>query len=271
MADDVYAKIDIPGVGEKQVLIVSEPANIADYGALDDVYVTLASGKRAFLVLSYISELATLKIGDVEAGNYSEFEADNGFLSYHGTNSPWDDLSGALAGARLDTASGRLDIDWFNGGVNFNSNARYPEEPVIIPVQAKHAMLIGAGAVFRPHFHWLQNQAARPNMLLGVKLTSYGAPTTFETDWSNYAFSIPTHDAFVYPGSGTFAQISVFPEIDISSLTISGSIDIVLFRDTANASGLFPGVDPIAGDVTIKYNDGHVKFNTDGSRQEFVK
>ena len=173
--------------------------------------------------------------------------------------------------AKLDLASGRLSNDYFNAGVSFHSNARYPEEPAVLPVQARHAMLIGTGAVFNPHFHWLQQQAAIPNMLLGVKLTSYGVATTFETDWSNYAFSIPTTSKFTYPGSGTFPQITLFPSIDISSLTISGSIDVVIFRDTGNISGLFAGADPVATDVTIKYNDGHVRFDSKGSRQEYVK
>ena len=184
--------------------------------------------------------------------------------------SNWDDLSGALIAARLDTSSGRLDYDYFNAGVNFNSNARYPDEPVVIPIQAKHAMTYGAETVARPHFHWLQEQAEVPNMLLGLKLTNYGFATVKETDWSNYLFFVPTGNAFTYPG-GVFAQITKFPEIDLSSLTISGSIDFVLFRDSTNASGLFAGADPVASDVTIKYNDSHVKFDTFGSRQEFIK
>jgi len=211
----------------------------------------------------------SLKAGDIAAGNYFIVEPDGTFQCL-GDGTAWDDLSGALAGARLDRASGRLDIDWFNGGVNFNANARYPEEPVIIPVQAKHSMIIGSGAVARFHFHWLQKQAAIPNMLLGVKLTNYGFPTTFETDWSNYDFYIPSTNIYNYV-SGCLAQITRFPEIDISNLTLSGSIDIVIFRDTTNVSGLFAGSDPIAGDVTIKYNDAHVKFDMIGSRGEIVK
>ena len=180
----------------------------------------------------------------------------------------WDDISGSLLAARLDTTSGRLDFDYFNAGINFNSNARYPEEPVVIAIQAKHAMLRGAGAVLKPHFHWLQEQAARPNMLLGIKTTNYGAATTKEVDWSNYTFVIPTGDVFTYT-TGTLGQITTFPEVDISSLTISASIDVVLFRDTTNVSGLFAGADPVAGDVIIKYNDSHVKFNKFGSSNEF--
>lgn len=182
----------------------------------------------------------------------------------------WDDISGALIAARLDTSSGRLDYDYFNAGVNFNSNARYPNEPVVLPIQAKHAMIIGEGAVARPHFHWIQEQAAIPNMLLGYKLTNYGEATVKEIDWSNYTFNIWSEHVFTYT-SGVFAQITKFPEIDISSLTISGSIDFVLFRDTNNASGLFAGADPVATNVTIKYNDSHVKFDANGSLAEFRK
>lgn len=206
---------------------------------------------------------------------FEEEQFDNTIGDSLVANPKWDDLSASLIASRLDTASGRLDYDYFNAGVNFNSNARYPEEPVIIPVQCKHGMVIGADvdgnpATFRPHFHWLQQQAARPNMLLGYKKTNYGTETTFETDFTNYTLLTPVADAFTYV-SGTLAQITSFPVIDVSDLTISASMDFVLFRDTANASGLFAGADPVATDVTVKYSDSHVRFDERGSEQEFVK
>ena len=195
---------------------------------------------------------------------------EDGTLQAVGDATCWDDLSNAIIAARLDTSSGRLDYDYFNGGVNFNSNARYPDEPVVIPIQFPHKQLYGTGAVLRPHFHWLQQQSARPNMLLGYKKTNYGSTTTFETDFTNYTLLAPDSDVFTYTG-GTLAQITRFPEIDVSDVTISGSVDFALFRDSANASGLFAGSDPVASDVTIKYNDSHAKFDMLGSREEFTK
>lgn len=183
----------------------------------------------------------------------------------------WDDLTGSLFAARLDTASGRLDYDPFNAAVKIQSNARYPEEPMVIPQQARHAMVYGPDAVARPHFHWLQEQSAIPNFLLAWKLTNYNTVVTKETDFSNHIFSIWNSNAFTYPGSGVFAQITKFPEIDLSSMTLSASIDFVLFRDSANTSGLFADIDPVAADVLVKYNDPHVMFDSSGSRQEFVK
>jgi hypothetical protein len=212
---------------------------------------------------------STAKIGEVKEGNYTEIEDDGTIISY-GEATCWDDLSQAIIAARLDIASGRLNYDYFNGGVTFNSNARYPEEPVVIPIQARHKMLYGAGAVLRPHIHWMQEQAAVPNFMLGYKLSNYGDTTTKEVDWSNYTFSVLQSHAFTYSAS-VLLQISAFTEIDISSLNISGSIDFVLFRDTGNVSTLFAGADPVATDVTVKYSDSHAKFNMFGSREEYVK
>ncbi len=193
-------------------------------------------------------------------------EYDNDFR----VNSPRDDLSGALFAAKLDVSSWRLDYDVFNAWVSFQSNARYPQEPVVISVQAKHAMVLWAGAVARPHFHRLQQQADIPNFILGYKLTNYGEPTVFETNRDNFVFTKRSANVFVYPW-WTFAQITKFPEIDISSLTISWSIDYVLFRDNADNMGLFWASDPVSWNVTVKYNDWHYKFNQNWSRQEFVK
>jgi len=182
---------------------------------------------------------------------------------------PWDDLSGPLFGARLDTSSGRLDYDPYNGGVNFNANARYPNEPVVIPIQLKHALKYGTGAVLRPHFHWLQQQSAIPNFMIAWKKTNYGDVTTFETDFTNYSIAKYTTNAFTYT-SGTLAQITKFPEIDISDMEISSSIDIVIFRDSADTSLLFGASDPVGSGVVVKYNDSHAQFNKPGSKEEFV-
>lgn len=182
----------------------------------------------------------------------------------------WDDLSAPVAAARLDTVSGRLTYDYFNGGVRLEFNARYPEEPVLIPIQLPHSIAYGQDAVLKPHLHWLQEQSAQPNFLLAYKKIAQGTIITKETDFSNYTFLTAVGNAFAYT-SGVLTQITMFPEIDISDLTISAQVNIVLFRDTANTSGLFSGVDPIAGPVIVTYQDQHVKFDSTGSRLEYEK
>jgi len=182
----------------------------------------------------------------------------------------WDDLAGSLIAARLDIASGRLHYDYFNGGVIMDSNARYPDKPIVMALQFKHAMRYGAGAVLRPHLHWLQQQSAMPNFLIGYKKVAQGAATTFEVDFSNFTLlHIPTN-VFTYT-SGTLVQITKFAEIDASDLNLSSQVTFVLFRDTANVSGLFSGVDPVAADVTVLYQDQHVLLDSTGSSQEYAK
>ena len=191
------------------------------------------------------------------------------FLSNH---PQWDDLSGTPFSSGLSTVTGRLGFNYENGAAFMNANARYPEEPIVVPIQFKHAMVIGAGAEFHAHIHWIQEQSAFPNFLLAYKLTNYGTVVTKETDFTNYTFLTTPSHKFTYPGSGAFAQITeIGADIDVSSATISASFDVVLFRDSANASGLFAGADPVATQVLVKYIDGHVKFNSVGSRQEYVK
>ena len=211
----------------------------------------------------------SLKVGDIDGGNYFEVESDGTDVRY-GDATQWDDLSNSIIAAKLDSASGRLDYDYFNAGVSFAANARYPEEPVIVPIQGRHAMLIGTGAVARPHFHWLQEQSGVPNFLLAYKITNYGDTTVFETDFTNYTLLPWSDNAFTYT-AGVLAQITEFPEIDISSLELSGSLDMAIFRDSANASGEFAGADPVVAATTVKYNDSHVKFDMIGSRTEYTK
>lgn len=182
----------------------------------------------------------------------------------------WDDVSANLATTRVSLTTGRLEYDLFNGGLTFATNARYPEEPVSVPVQMKHAFRYGAGTYWHPHLHWLQASAQMPQFLLGYKITNFGMPSVIETDWSNYTFMIPDHNVFTY-SSGVLAQMTGFPRIDLSSARLSASIDFVLFRDTAGASSFYAGADPYLDDVTVKYFDSHVQSDQLGSREEYEK
>jgi hypothetical protein len=182
----------------------------------------------------------------------------------------WEDVSEAIVGDRIDITSGRLDYQYENGGIGFQQNARYDEEPVCVSIQARHSMRIGQGAVARPHIHWIQEQSSVPNWLIAYKKTNYGEAVTVESDFSNHTLAIIEEHMFTY-SSGALAQISQFPEIDISDLSLSGSIDFVLFRDSGNDSGLFSGSDPVSATAIVKYFDIHVLFDSVGSREEYVK
>jgi len=183
----------------------------------------------------------------------------------------WDDLFGYLVGRKLDTGSGRIDYNYFNGAVDFGNNARYPNEPVVIRHQLSHKWLIGAGAVARPHLHWKQQHASNiPNWLFGYLKVKNNGTSGIETDYSNFTLSKISSHLFSY-SSGVLDQYSLFPEIDISDLGLSDFLITVLWRDTGNVSTLFAGADPSSLTELATDLDCHLKVNSLGSTSELVK
>ena len=181
-------------------------------------------------------------------------------------NEVWDDLKAPLQGQRLDTTSGRLDYDYFNGAVNFNANARYPDEPITILMQMPHGKKEGSN--LRPHLHWLQESNATPNFLLAYKWIEINTVTTKETDFSNYTL-LPINGA-EFPYQANLHQINIFDEI-AGTIGTSDCIAFALFRDSTNVSGLFAGADSYVGDVLAYEFDCHYQIDQLGSIQEFEK
>jgi len=206
-----------------------------------------------------------IRIGTTD--DYSYFEED-GTLEFNGDATVWDDLRFPLQGARINIAAGRLDYDFLNGGVGFQSNARYPEEPVSMICQLEHKTKFD---IVRPHIHWMQQSGVSiPNWLLAHKVLENGTTTTLESDFSNYTLTAADSHMFPYT-SGNLVQLSTFPDIDVSSLTVSDFLHFVLFRDSANTSTLFSGSDPSSETELIFEFDIHIEIDTLGSRTEFTK
>jgi len=178
------------------------------------------------------------------------------------------DLLGPLIGQRLDAAATRYSYNVFNGAIQFDANARYPNEIISIHSQLLHEWKVGTPA--DPHLHWKQQSANIPNWLLGWKVTENGKADTIETDFTNWNFEVIDAHAFTYT-SGVLDQISSFPEIPLLTAGISDMIDLVLFRDTTNASGLFAGADPEPLATYATDLDCHIQIDTPGSDFEFVK
>lgn len=209
----------------------------------------------------------TFLVGDVASGNYTEIEPD-GTVVAKGDATTWDEISHPLFAARLDTSSGRIDYNFDELTVDFADNARYDDEPANVVIQAPHSWKLGGGV--RPHIHWIQTLDAIPNILI-----AYRAYNNNELVPASFTLKALTSDdvVFTYPGSGSFQQIIEF-NLDHSvfqDLNISFTFDCKIYRDSANASGLFSGVDIYSGVWSAKYYDIHWEKDTNGSREEFVK
>jgi hypothetical protein len=150
--------------------------------------------------------------------------------------------------------------------VGFEFNSRYPEEPLGIVNQMPHSAV--TGTVVRPHIHWLQTGPYDPNWMIRWRIIENGAVVPA---WSGANIAKWDSHVFAAPGIGvTILQITKFPDISPAFTGVSGIMDIQLFRDTSNTSGLFAA--PENTDVQyVKEFDVHILFDTVGSGLEYAK
>ena len=177
--------------------------------------------------------------------------------------SAWDDLRSPATGSRIDTSTGRLDYNFTECGIAFDETARYPDEPLCIIQQMSHSKKLGTPV--RPHIHWIQNSADVPNWLIAYRVYSYGDVVP--------EFQLAKYDNTIFAYTGwELAQITTFPNIECpDDEMLSLELDVILYRDSANASGLFDGPDPYGGPVLYKEFDIHYQRDGFGSTYEFKK
>ena len=176
----------------------------------------------------------------------------------------WDDLRFPLTGQQLTTPAGRVDFDFTNVGVDFNSNALYPSDFVVIVAQMPHSKKFGTPV--KPHIHWMQDENKVPNMVLAHRWYKNGQLIP-----SAWKLSILESHVFSYV-SGNLAQISAFPEI-IPPIdeSVSSILEMKLYRDSNNSSTLFAGADPFTNGTVIKELDLHYQIGSVGSGEEYYK
>ena len=206
------------------------------------------------------------------SGDLKNFTA-NGEVTEHpflvGANEPWDDLRFPFTGRKIDESSGRIRMNYYNGCIEFDDNARFTvNEGITMIFQMPHDWK--SGSIIRPHFHWIQTGVVTPNWLLAYKIYDNNSLTTIDTDYSNHTVVKAEALEFTYT-SGNLCQISRFPDIDMSAYGISDFVHYAFFRDSENSSGLFAGVDVGADPSYVFEFDVHYQRDTFGSRQEFIK
>lgn len=210
-------------------------------------------------------QFETLKVGNINAGNYFEIET-AGNIKLNGDATQWDDLRFPLVGQRLDVAAGRIDYNYDDCTVDFQDNALYAGDPVCFIAQMSHSKELGSAIEL--HLHWFQNQNQTPNWLLAYRWVNMGESaiavgSEILLKW--------TSNAITYT-SGTISQLTEFGNITKPTTdTISSILQIRLFRDSNNASTLFAGADPYTGDAQAIEFDIHYIKDGFGSNQEYVK
>lgn len=199
--------------------------------------------------------------------NRTRFETD-GTIVNEGDSLTWQEVSTPLFGQSLDTSLGRIDYNYAELTIDYASNARYPEEQLGVVTQLLHSRK--SLSEIRPHLHWIQNSNNFPNLLIEYRAFNNGelVPGSF----TQKALTV-SDNLFAYPGSGNFHQITEFnlPVAVGESLGLSGTFECKIYRDSANASGLFAGADTYPGVLSVKYYDIHFINDMLGSREEYTK
>ena len=187
-----------------------------------------------------------------------------GKIVQQGTNTTWKDIVTQAFAQNIDISSGRIDFNYTGVTIDFAVNARYPEEPLCMAFQMQHDYKFGTQMY--PHLHWIQNSSDIPNWMIAYRVSQNGIaiPDAFNLAKHNGGGAVYTYS------SGTILQIVRFPVIS-GVHDLSFSIDIKLYRDTANASGLFAGADPYTGIASVKFFDLHYEVDDLGSAAEYIK
>ena len=184
-------------------------------------------------------------------------------LSYALKRHPvWDDMRMAAAADKLFSPAGRITFDYANHGLSFAVNTIYPNDYVIFMTQMSH--MYDEGSDIELHVHWDQALNALPNWIveyrfvnIGVVFPALSAPAVLNNNVAAFIANVhQVTDGVTQSGVG---------------LTISHDIEVRLYRDTTNVTGLFAGADPYGAAVLVKEFDCHYQRNALGSWAEFLK
>ena len=194
--------------------------------------------------------------------NYTHFEADGTMEAVGDATCYRDELNDLIKGATNNPAS-KLVIDYDEGTLIYKNNATLAEW-ALMNIQLNHDWELGSD--IEPHIHWFQASSVTPNWLIHYRWQRQINDKT--TAWTPVKWD---HNAVTYV-SGTINQITSFGPITPPTGygQVSDIVQIKLFRDTNNDSGLFTGTETV-GDMSAVSLDCHIRVNSLGSRSLYAK
>lgn len=174
------------------------------------------------------------------------------------SNIAWDDLTNSLIASRLDSVVGGLQYNYDNNSITMNSagDISNAQDRLVFNMQKPHAM--SDFETMNLHIHWEQVNTNQVEFTVQYRVQSNNSAKT--TVWTTATANSTDDSAFTYPGSGTFNQITRLVNIDLSSYSISSTVQVRLAR-----------TDSTTGDIEAVFVDAHVPYDQLGSRQEYVK
>jgi hypothetical protein len=252
--DDLTASRMIASDANKKLVSI---ANLASWIAGTSYQISIADDGDGSITINFPS---VVRLGNLAGGNYSEFEAD-GTLKCVGDATTFDDLLGDIT--RLQVVGVGIVADNTENALKFQTSANLSDY-ALVNYQQRHRWKSGSNAY--PHIHFEQSENNVPNFLIRFRWQRNRQSKT--TAWTDYKCNTPV---WTYV-SGTFNQIVYGAAITPpAGYNISDIIQFRIFRDNANTSTVFSGVDPYTTDVLVTAIDIHIEEDTLGSRTEYAK
>lgn len=170
----------------------------------------------------------------------------------------WDDILGAAMGAKLHSTRDKVDYDYEEVALKFQSGGSITNanDRVCWNVQKEHKIKIDSDLRYHIHFEQTDNLVREFTLQYRIQANGQLKDETWHT---LVATTAPENMKFPYV-SGTLIQILKFPDIDWSAYGISSTMDFRIAR-----------TDSETGDVLVKFIDGHVEIDSDGSTTEYAK
>jgi len=198
-----------------------------------------------------------LVAGDYKHGNYTELEKD-GTLAFKGKATVWDDLVNSLIARRLNGAAGALKYNYSNNTITMEPDGDPTDnlDRLIFNLQKPHKAKIDS--TLNLHIHWEQTSTDEIKWQVDYRIQDNNAIKT--EAWTTVTATSTNDSVYTYPGSGTFNQITELAKIDWSQHGISATVQVRLTR-----------IDKTADDIEAVFVDGHVEYDTLGSREEYIK
>lgn len=172
----------------------------------------------------------------------------------------WEDLVGSLIARRLESNSGKLNYNYDENAITMQSGGRITNrnDRLIFNFQKPHGMT-NTGETMNLHIHWEQDTTNDIEFTIQYRIQSNGVLKN--TVWETVVRNSNDNNTYVYPGSGTFNQITRLVELDLVEVGLSASIEFRLAR-----------TDSTSGDINAVFIDAHVPYDQGrGSEGEYTK
>lgn len=184
----------------------------------------------------------------------------DGTLTFEGTSTGFDDISGHINSSSIAGTPGKVDYDETEDLIVFEPSGAIATLADLIGVkfQLKHKHKVGTP--LKLHIHWRQPNAGPHEFTYKYRFINNGAASTLT--WSDPIVVAATGDnnAFEYV-SGNLDQKTILGDIPTTGLELSSIIQVKIAR-----------TDAVAGNLYVYDIDGHIEIDSaTGSSTEYTK